>query len=588
MPDIQGTIAAIKTAVNNKSMPQPKHYKKWVEASDRISFHAKGVRPIFRKTNNKGFLLNAIGEQIGKGGAIVTPASYEPKYQYLIDDYILNRHPNESVDYYNWRLSTFPIVAQEIYLNAKQQILGAIFQSSQYCLESLDEAVDTYLDSIDFENWVTNVLPELVFTDPYGLCAVIESHLTPFPATEKAEPIVKWVDSHCIKQYKKDVYLLFEDEPTQDRRILIYLDANYCIKFLETLEKDKFDVLTWYEHGLNKLPVIENGKEFFQPFVIWADLICRNVSDDESIAKQASYPVKEVIAPKCTTCFGQCTIPDPNNPLTGKVACSECGGRGIMSINPGDTFYTPEKEKNDQSQPQDKIKFYNPDIQINEFSLKRWQVFRDLGMKAMHMKFVEDAQSGTAKAYDRDQLYILISNITVKLFEIAEFALRGISAYYTLAPFADVENYTVDKPQQFQIKSEYDIQKEYTELLTASADLMVRRSKLDEYYSKIYYGNPMQQKKYSVIKNWDWLFGMNDSELNTRLLLKTAETIDYIRHDRAENLINNLIDQKGEDWFIKTESSSIIVELEKLLTPLVPKPSTTTEVLPTEAVRVTT
>lgn len=590
MPVDQTLIDGVKTAINAKNIPQPTQRKVWVEACDRISFHAKGIRPQFAITKRESAIISHRPENTGHF-TIITPANYDVKYQYLIDNYILNRHPNENVLHYNWRLSTFPLIAQEIYLNAKQQIVGAIFQNSHYQIGSLDESVQEYLeDVLNFDCWLKDELPEHVFCDPFGLCAVIESHFGEFTANEPATPQTLWVASSDIMFYVPGKEILFDYKPADmqpgAKKIKIYLNETVCIKYKEG-DKDQFDMIAAYEHGIGKIPIIENKKWFFQPFVSWADLICRNVSDDEVIAKNASYPIREIVTPKCQNCFGTGKMPNPDPEKPGEITCNICHGDGVKSFNPGDTFYTPEQDENDARPQKDKVKFYNPSIDINKFSFDRWQKFRDFGMKSMHMQFVDDAQSGVAKAYDRDQLYLLISNVSNKLFEIGEMCIKFVTAYLTLADFNSIENYTVDKPQQFQIKSEYDIQKEYTELLTSNADLSVRRAKLDEYYAKIYYGNNVAQKKYSIIKSWDWLFAMSDNELNTRMLLKTAQTIDFIRHDRAENLINTVINNNGEEWFLDTDTNTIIAELEKLLLPLIPAANPTTEVIPVESIRVT-
>lgn len=553
-------------AVNNKTLPQPADYKRWVEASDRVSIHAKGIRPRFvsPRANSKGEYTGAT--------YTVTPANYESRYQYLFDDYILNRHPNESWESYNWRLSTFPIIAQEIYLNAKNQILGAIFQTSHYTIKANNEKDQAYLDSIEFSDLLTEDIPDFIFTDPHGLIAIVETHNTPFDSTESAAPGVELVESRHIKYYEEDTAILFKSsKQLKGKNLLYYIDTTWCVKLIET-EKDKYTVLSYYAHGFEELPVIENCSNFFQAYVSWADMLARNLSDDEMIAKNASYPIREIITSVCTTCMGGKKIPDPEKGPGNFLPCPECGGKGVHSINPGEDIMTPEPDKNDNRPQIDRVKHYNPDISINQFSFDRWQKIYDFGMRSMHLKFVEQAQSGEAKAIDREQLYYLLVNVTTKLFGIAEKAMRYILGYLNVTNVDgvikhDFKAYTIDPPTQFQIKTETDLQGEYTALITGQADLMARRQKLDEYMKKVCFGDNVALKKWEIVKRWDWLYGMNDEELNTRKLLGSAGTNDFIRHDHIDSLLSEITMDKGDQWLTDADYRTIMKELDALVAP---------------------
>lgn len=562
-------ISALLQRINEKKLNQPADYKLWVEASDRVSVHAKGIRPKFKsqRKNSRRW---------------VTPANYDERYQYLFDDYILNRHPNELEDHYHWRLSVFPVIAQEIYLNAKSQILGAIFQTSQYTIKANDEEDELYLKTIELEARLKGDIAEHVFTDPYGKIAVVEYHFSEFGSDEETLPDIELVESRFIKEFEPYNYILFQAKDLYEgKKLLYYIDAQWCVKLIET-DPDAFVELTWYEHGFNELPVIDNDTNFFQPFVSWADMLARNISDDEVLAKNNSYPHKEIILPKCTACQGsgqateECEVSELFPRGIRPCKCKECGGKGTININPGELFITPEHELNDLRPQQDRVKFYNPDISTNKFSFERWQKIYDMGMRSMHMKFVEEAQSGVAKAQDRELLYFLISNVSNKLFEIAEFCVRYTLAYRHLSSqngiaVHEFQEYVVERPQQFQIKNEYDIQQEYVELLEKGADLFLRREKQHELVKKTFHGNNLALKKYNIIRVWDWLYGMTDDELNTRKLLGSATTNDFIRHDRAEALLNQLCIEKGETWLIEQPEEVIIAALDEKLKPFMVK-----------------
>lgn len=565
------TLNALLDAVNNKSLPQPDKKSCWVEASDRISVHAKGIRPKFESTRKR----NSSSNRTNISAGVVTPANYEKRYQYLFDDYILNRHPNENPEHYNWRLSTFPLISQEIYLNAKEQIIGAIFQQNQYGVKANDPGDQEYLDSIQFIDFIKDKAPEEIFTDPNCLFVVVEGHFGEFDSTEIANPIIEIAESRHIMYYKPREAVVFEGrEKHEGKKIIYFVDINWCVKLIETKNgnRNSFEVLSYYEHGFGELPVVENNTNFFQKYVSWADMLARNISDDEVIAKNASYPIRQVVEPVCPTCLGSKVVPVPCKDDSGMTEgctdqCGQCGGRGTISINPGDTFVVPERDRNDSRPIEDYVKYINPDISINDFSYKRWKEIYDFGMRSMHMRYTEEAQSGVAKAIDREQLYLLITNVRNTIYRIAEKLLRYIIAYRTVLPIDGIEQnkskeYTIHLPTQFQIKTEYDLQQEYTDLITKGADITVRLAKLNEYMYKVYQGDTLALKKYEAIKSFDWLFGMTDSELNTRKILGSAQINDFIRHDRATFILNKLILEKGPSWVIEMPTQTVVEAME--------------------------
>lgn len=562
MPD----FSPILNAINNGTLTQPSAKRRWVEVGDRISVHAKGIRPRFKNPRKAA------------GRAWITPANYDPRYAYLFDDYILNRHPNEQEDHYYWRLATFPIISQEIYLNAKRQILGAIFQTSEFKIRANEESDQAYLESIGFINQLSGDIAEHVFTDPFGMVAVIEGHSAPFPATEEALPVIDLVESRNIEAYQPGEYLIYKPSAKiNDREALIYLDANWCIKFTKREDNGKFETLTYYEHGLGRLAAVQCREVFFQPFVAWADMLARNISDDEVIAKNASYPHKQVVEPICQRCMGNKKVPTvcPDGKAGCFAECPDCDGRGTTSINIGEVYVVKERAANDPRPMDDYVKFINPDISINDFSFKRWQAIYDMGLRSMHLKFVEEAQSGVAKAYDREQLYFLLVGVKNVLFDIAAKCIEAIIAYRNVEAINGQitharRPFTIVAPRQFKIKTEYELQAEYMALTEKNADIMLRRVKLEEYIQRAFYGDNFALKKFEIVKAWDFLYAMNDNELSSRRLLGSAMQADFVRHDRADYLINQLANEKGEAWIVKTPLSVIITALEALLAPLLP------------------
>lgn len=542
------------------SVPPPASKKVWVEESDRINVHAKGIRPKFKNPRTNGRYT---------GNGWIVPANYEERYQYVFDNYILNRHPNESRDHYHWRLATYPIIAHEVYLKINQQILGSIFQNNQYKAAVVNDKVKEWCDQIEFSKVLSERIPDFIFREYGGIVVVNEGHVQEFGSDEATIPVLQFVEP-------KDIISLSTDEAmfTQGS-MYYYIDKTETTKFTVDKKNKKYTIVANYPHGFNELPIFQNTSQFFKPFTTWADLIGRNISDDEVIAKNASYPHKQVVEPVCIECAGR-GYKEVSCP-TGmcEEACVKCDGKGTISINPGEVHVIPEREPNDLRPMPEMVKFINPDIAINEFSLKRWQLMYDKGMSSMHCKLIDSAQSGEAKAKDRENFYFLVSSISNYIFDIGDFVLRMASKYLNVqnvnGVITHVDSYdNLQRPQQFAIKTEYDLQNEYLQLTEKNADISIRREKLDMFAEKAFSGNECSKRKHEAKKLFDWLYGMTDQELTNRKLLGTAGTKDFIKHDMADYIMNKIIYEKGEEWFVDSDISVVLDLMNAIVEPYLP------------------
>jgi len=568
--------------LNDGKLTPPADKKKWEEASDRISVHAKGIRPQFQNPRKGRAGVNGMYQ-----GGLVTPANYEERYQYLFDNYILNRHPNEQEEHYQFRLSVFPALAKEIYLQGKTQVGGSIFQQSQYTIAANDELGQEYLDSIDFTKRVQEQFFEHILTDPFGKFAIVEKHLGEFSSDEKALPDIELVESRHILHYEAKESILFcASEKIDGRKVLYYLDRQYCIKLIQTEQRKKqYVVFAAYEHGLGELPVVDNNKYLFESFVTWADLIGRNFSDDEIVAKNNNHPHIQMVESVCSECIGSKVVNYPCDTCDGGMQeenCRTCKGRGTISVNPGEIHVIKESEfrpgeLTGGSGMVDRIKFINPDVSISQNSFERCQKIYEGGLRSLHLKRVDEAQSGVAKALDYQMHGLLVSGTSTHVFSIVDLILRYVFGYLNMG-ISKEKPYTVEQPTQFQIKTEADIIVEMKDL--ASADLSTIRDKTDEYNQVVYSGNAVKMKKWEVVKVWDTLYCMSPDQISTYKLMGGVTPMDVIRHVKADFLMSQIILSKGEQHFINTDVKNIVAELDIMVKEFEPTSELTPPAIP--------
>ena len=183
-------------------------------------------------------------------------------------------------------------------------------------------------------------------------------------------------------------------------------------------------------------------------------------------------------------------------------------------------------------------------------------------LRSLHLTYTEENQSGFAKAIDREQLYLLISNCSAHLFELTDRMLMYLFGYLHME-IATQRPYTLEQPTQFQIKTVGDVQQEMIAL--RDADLSVRRQKTDEYMQIVYSGNQAELKKWRVVKVWDSLYCMTNEELRARQELGSVGQIDYVKHDRVEVMLNNIILDRGIGWFLNAGIREIVKVLDEMV-----------------------
>ena len=132
---------------------------------------------------------------------MVKPAGYYGEdYQYLFDNFLLSRHPREDSATRNWRYSQYRPMTKAPFGQITEVVTGAIFQSSNYSLQLVDETDDAYIQNNNFSGqniveYFSNVGYKNMIEDPNGVFLRIPKQPFYEQATDKVDVDIWFVHS---------------------------------------------------------------------------------------------------------------------------------------------------------------------------------------------------------------------------------------------------------------------------------------------------------------------------------------------------------------------------------------------------------
>ncbi len=157
----------------------------WLDTLYIASIHIQGIKPRYmnlRLYSDAGSLDAMQDETIRRfNSSWITPVGWQPKYQPYFEQLILNRYPTVRPERYYWQCSIYPNFAQGLFLQAIDEIRGAIFQENNYDFtftneSTADSITQKNFNGFDFYDWITNDLIIKVLNDPNGYHIVMPSH----------------------------------------------------------------------------------------------------------------------------------------------------------------------------------------------------------------------------------------------------------------------------------------------------------------------------------------------------------------------------------------------------------------------------
>lgn len=584
------SLQGILDLLNDKSYKEPLHIYNWRRIYYGMSLHIDGICPAYhnlRYENGQYVTDTTLGRvtPLGYGGA---------EYQYLFDNYLFNKHPREAEVTRQWRLSQYKPFTRDPFHKAIQVITGAIFQDSSYTLEIKDKEDNDYIWGNNFEekSLVQFFISKFqdICSDPNGVFVIIPDK----PAKEttgKPEPKIYFINSKFIKHHTQDEIIFCMGE------IVWAVNSFGYFRFKKNEDNQKEYVNIdgtngYYAHLLGYKPVIIaggiwNAQGFYDSWLTAAkpiaDEFVSSMSGEQMVMKDASHPFITVAATDCPDCQGAGTINkkcgcgdscETCNGMPVLVSCKTCGGTGDMSHNPSQWQVVPADQMGN-----DLIKITNPDTAINKLHIERTDAIGKSILRALHLDYIDQAQSGVAKDKDMETRYQFLSNVSNDLFD--RLLTRTIECIISLrhvrvvngAIVPDTVDYLIVKPNQFQIKTAFELLQEYTEAEKSLPDFMLYQY-LEALADKQFGGDEVLKKKTRAINYLDKLALKNDAGIQIIASNNFVRDRDIQFHYELPQILDNIIETKGSEWFVSADMKIIKAEVQTMfaqLSPIIPE-----------------
>lgn len=545
--------------------------KRWCDVYYGMGIHISGAMPRYKTP---------------LGGWVMPPNYFGAEYQSLFENFLFSKHPREGQDTLWWRLSQYKPLTQTPFLQIIQLIGSAIFQDNNYSIELSNHDDNIFIwennfDGYDLPSWFRNVGIKSMSEDPNGFFVRVPSSSFSQQANSKIDVSIWFVNSVDVLYYKKDSVLIFKRngyvysiDKTNIWRLSGEREGSY--------ELTKEDAQGYYAHKFGRLPVTRAGGAwnthgFFDSFLVKAkavaDEFISSYSSEQLVDKEASHPFIVMAEGKCTSCDGTGRVVEPCDTCEGgfeQVHCRECLGKGVMSSNPGERKLVPIEEM-----ISDHVKIVNPDTTINSYHHNKNNDLYSMMIRALNLWRLDKAESGSAKAIDQERFYLDISDVSNHLFDVLIYdTILDIISYRNVESVNGdvvprIYSFGIVKPTQYQVKTSQQLLEEYNQAYVSNLPIYLRRKIAKDYVDKAYSGNYILKRKETVLALADKCYAYSVSEQQRLFLLGALTSEDIAKGVQYPLLIDTLVLNKGENWFVSTPIDIVIGELEKMFVPVV-------------------
>lgn len=558
-----------------------------------MSLHTRGILPRFDYAGDFRYLWDNNEEY--------------KAYQWLFDNKLMARHPMEPDYTRQWRYQNYKALTKAAFSQIIEVVSGAIFQDSNYSIEIPDEQDNEYIwqnnfHGYDLVGYISTIGIRLMMEDPNGLFIRIPKAAWYEQSGGRVEVDIWFVHSKDILYFSNSELIFYKDD------YAYYIDENTIWRYKKDANGKYNPTMQdregYYAHLLGKLPVTVAGGEwntkgYYDSFLDKAkpvaDEFVSTFSAAQLVDKEASHPFITEVAPDCSECngtgqmrlqcgncagsgCGECTVPGGGyGYIIG--SCTGCGGKGINSQNPGTRLKMPKEEMEKGYKP---VQIEASPISINQHHRETVKYLYEMLMEALYLKRVDKAESGEAKAIDLQRLHQFISKIANHLFDkIIHDTLLDIISYRNVSSTGGRISpasypFYIFKPTQFQIETSADLLLRFETENKANIPAYIQQQAAIQYVDKAYSGNDVMKKKAMVINAIDGLSIKTDDQILTLRTINAIDQRQIVLHTNLAMWLDELIEEKGEEWFIKASHADIKTAITPKLDAMMPAVQTIT------------
>lgn len=441
---------------------------------------------VIKKRDSKGNVI--VSERIVKNRDIASEMAVHI-YGDIPTKLIGTRRPTESKEAYDYRLANYQPITKPLTGQALDNIYR-IFSASGGNYK-IDGILKEYMESIDFygqpfDVWVSTNLLKINIADPnawvvwfpYGEGVVNPSvRVEPYPVLVNSEYQIAIEDDYILWLSGEKSEVVVGGKSVIDGEIYYAADKDFIYKIYQIGNKSdkKYIEEIYYKHSIGYIPFIELGgirstnvirsesgpkavsyyESFFNSFVPFGNDLINAYDDWKAIMVSSCFPIKVLESIECKKCNGRGSL---INDKGDSFTCSTCGGTGeVGMLSP---FGTMLKKRvtaldGDVASSGSVLDYVSPDAAIIQQSMNAWKELYSSARQALHLEYVDEAQSGKAKEIDREGKYSLLSLIADNMYNnIIANSLYFVDKYLNITGESTI---VIEKPVSFVIETESDI-----------------------------------------------------------------------------------------------------------------------------------
>ncbi len=494
--------------------------------------------------------------------------------------------PHEDPAITNYRLQSYEPTTKAT-AEKGLTIVNKIFHPNNYSIQfdsdsKSDELKKYSLESYPAFNSVMTYLSEYalkkVIADPNGLF-VVQPYDFNVQSTQRVKPIITAFSSCDVWDLTSEYAIIFIDKNETERSkywVFQFIDklAVYNYKVSTTNSQDYvLEVLSFYVHGFNELPVWSSGgvydqkkpglfESFFNAAVPFWNKAINAESDLDGAYVKHMNPQKWETADECEYVqhneYGnfQCQGGYVFDSVKGdKTKCPQCGGHGYKSLTgPYDVAWVnKEKFGGDQNNiPIPPFGYVNVPTEATAMLEKRVDALLEKGLYALNMDVVNkigENQSGVSKSIDRTELNDFLGKIRDRFFDTHLKNYFYFAAKYMFGfDGSDITNIEPDiiKPSSFDIYNTTELTEQMKVSKEAGLSPVYLQTKQAEIQNKEFQQNPSLLSELNLTLNLDPLSEVPREDIMNMLVDGTVLKSDAVIHDNIRVFIKRaLIENKS-------------------------------------------
>lgn len=506
------------------------------------------------------------------------------------------RRPSEPEEIKNYRAKIYvPVTKKTVskVISSLEKIRRSQDWSIQYDADKVPKVVtdkETMEQYCEFNypifhsltNWAFSELLKRYLLDANGIIAVIPMEI-PQNNTEYVRPVAQFFDSEQIMDYAPGEYVVLKSRDTSTYKsaggkkiytngaIYYVITTTQIARYEQISQKGDMKAVEIYNHNIGYLPAFKAGGVFclrVNNETIYESRIAGMIPSLDEAAREYSDLQAEIVQhihsekyaytnTECPECRGIGKVRDENG---GQVTCSKCGGRGsVLNVSPYGIHLIDAAKAGEQQLPAPPVGYIQKSAEIAKLQDERIRQHIYDALSAINMEFLADtpiAQSGVAKAFDRDELNNFVNAIAEDIVRILDECYQAICdyRYKYIVPNDEQRKAMLPKvnvPTKYDILNTSNLMAELTAARQANINPVVLRELEIDYAKKQFCTAPEVANIAECTFDLDPLFGINEEDKMTMLSNGGITETDYIISCNIQQFVRRAVNEHA-DFYSKT------------------------------------